>query len=102
MWHAQGAYTAASFLPHECPLVDHLITSYDKYHIKNRVEEAKEIERYYVKPNLQASKLMFQKRKNSKVSVSRKESNLSKSKSYKIFDLYNDNSLDLLPKKLQL
>lgn len=70
MWHAQSAFMAAYFLPANCPLTDHFISSYDKYHIQNRPKELEEIVST-VAPitqneqdeNTEKPKLMFKKRK---------------------------------------
>jgi hypothetical protein len=32
MWHAMALETAGTFLPSECPLVSHIIVSYQKHH----------------------------------------------------------------------
>jgi hypothetical protein len=32
MWHAMALETASTFLPSECPLVSHIIVSYQKHH----------------------------------------------------------------------
>lgn len=32
MWHAMGLETSGTFLPSECPLVSHIIISFQKHH----------------------------------------------------------------------
>lgn len=65
MWHAQGAYMGALFLPKECPLVNHLIISYDKYYIQTRNEEKKEQSDSSEASRSKKAKLMFKSRKTS-------------------------------------
>lgn len=66
MWHAQAAFMGAVFLPYECPLVDHLITSYEKYHLKTRANDS-EGEDLDSTNQPKKTKLMFKKRKCSRV-----------------------------------
>lgn len=107
MWHAQGAFMGATFLPYDCPLVDHLTSSYEKYHIKTRKEEPKiniklsEKWKFNLKDASLRSKLMFKSPEDSKAE-SRNESTIAKSKSIKLLNLYVEKSTELLPKKLQL
>ncbi|CAI2383844.1 unnamed protein product [Moneuplotes crassus] len=107
MWHAQGAYIASKFLPENCPLVDHLIMSYEKYHIKKRPETSpasKKSPQNSKQKDKQASlrsKLMFKKPKSAKQG-GRNESTLGKSKSIKLLNLYVERSKDVFPKKMHL
>ncbi|CAI2377792.1 unnamed protein product [Moneuplotes crassus] len=107
MWHAQGAFIAANFLPENCPLVDHLITSYDKYHLKYRKEDLAVSKKSFEslkskeKKTIIKSKLLFKKPKTSKQSE-RNESTLGKSKSIKLLNLYVEKTNNIFPKKLQL
>ena len=34
MWHAKALHTSSYFLPPECPLVSHIINSYQKHHLR--------------------------------------------------------------------
>lgn len=36
-WHANAIHLACVFLPDECPLVSHMINSYKKHHLRNKV-----------------------------------------------------------------
>ena len=36
MWHAQSLLMGALFLPWECPLVSHVISSYNKHHLRDK------------------------------------------------------------------
>ena len=36
-WHANAIHLACIFLPDECPLVSHMINSYKKHHLRNKV-----------------------------------------------------------------
>ena len=38
MWHAKAMHIAATFLPKQCPLVIHVISSYTKHHLKPKLE----------------------------------------------------------------
>ena len=101
MWHAQSAYISSLFLPAECPLVDHLISSYDKYHISQR----KELSELELKIDQNCSQIqdhsLFKKRKGSKASSRNKEI-LKKSKSTKMITLVDHKSEDMLFKKLKI
>jgi hypothetical protein len=102
MWHAQGAFIGSLFLPKECPLVNHLIISYDKYFIKTRDEEEKELNETSVTSKLKKAKLMFKSRKNSAKPDSRNAEVLKKSKSFKLIVFPSESSSITLPKNFQL
>ena len=38
MWHAKALHTACTFLPEDCPLVNHIINSYKKHHLTPKIE----------------------------------------------------------------
>jgi len=38
MWHAKALHTAMSFLPTECPLVQHILNSYNKHYMRVKEE----------------------------------------------------------------
>ena len=69
MWHAQGAFIGAKFLPTNWPLIEHLISSYEKYHINTRKDDTKsedlndkELKNKGGESDIK-SKLMFKKQK---------------------------------------
>ena len=101
MWHAQSAYISWLFLPTECPLIDHLISSYDKYHVSQR----KKVEEVEIKTENSCihtqDKSLFKKRKSSKAS-SRNNDLLQKSKSTKMMTIADHKSEDFLFKKLKI
>lgn len=107
MWHAQGAYVASKFLPEACPLVDHLIMSYEKYHLRSRAETPSTSKKspgnskQKDKKALLKSKLMFKKPKSAKHG-GRNETTLGKSKSIKLLNLYVERSKGVFPKKMNL
>lgn len=41
MWHAKALHTSSTFLPSDCPLVSHVMSSYVKHHLKPKLEEKK-------------------------------------------------------------
>jgi len=103
MWHAQGAYMAALFLPREWPLVTHLITSYDKYYLSTRkFEEMKEPSESSRCSKVKKAKIMFKKQKDPTKVDTRNTDVLKKSRSFKVFDLNSDSSISILAKNLHL
>lgn len=38
MWHSKSLHTSTTFLPHDCPLVTHVMNSYMKHHLKAKLE----------------------------------------------------------------
>jgi hypothetical protein len=38
MWHAKAMHITCTFLPTECPLVVHIISSYIKHHLKQKTD----------------------------------------------------------------
>jgi len=38
MWHAKALHTASAFLPSDCPLTQHVNSSYKKHHLKPKLE----------------------------------------------------------------
>lgn len=41
MWHAKALHTSSVFLPADCPLVSHVMSSYVKHHLGPKLEERK-------------------------------------------------------------
>lgn len=39
MWHAKALHTSSTFLPSDCPLVSHVLSSYIKHHLNPKIEE---------------------------------------------------------------
>ena len=119
MWHAQGAYISAYFLPNDWPLVDHFWTSYEKYHIKQRADERQ----FWTDLDQERSstssknKLMFKKAKGKNHSRNCHEmlkksksgcydksavTTLQKSRSFKLLNSPYEKSLKIKPNKQNL
>lgn len=41
--HAKALHVAATFLPNECPLQDHVFRSYKKHHLESKIQKAKQL-----------------------------------------------------------
>jgi hypothetical protein len=38
MWHAKAIHIAAAFLPSDCPLIQHILQSYSKHHLRPKIK----------------------------------------------------------------
>jgi len=42
LWHAKAIHLASFFLPNECPLTNHISTSYTKHHLRPKIRRRQE------------------------------------------------------------
>lgn len=38
MWHAKAIHIACAFLPSDCPLIQHILQSYSKHHLRPKIK----------------------------------------------------------------
>ena len=55
MYHAKSLHVAATFLPADCPMVDHIKKAYQKHHLGPKLEQKKEMQRKAEEQNMMST-----------------------------------------------
>ena len=57
MWHAKALHTSSTFLPSDCPLVSHVMSSYVKHHLRPKLENKKVLQQR-IQENIDKTKML--------------------------------------------